>query len=71
MNGETINCTSSFFIVTATTCFGLRPSSGRTNMQYTSGNFAKLTTDPLLEHWFFFSYSCSHDVIGLLDELVK
>jgi hypothetical protein len=34
------------FII-ATTCFGLRPSSGGTNIEYTNGNFANLTTDQL------------------------
>jgi hypothetical protein len=34
------------FIITTTTCFDLRPSSGGTNIEYTNGNFAELTTDP-------------------------
>jgi hypothetical protein len=47
------------FIITTTTCYGLRPSSGGTNIEYTNGDFAKLITDPLLEHWFLFDYSCT------------
>jgi hypothetical protein len=41
------------FIITITTCFGLRPSSSETNIEYANGNFAKLTTDLFLEHCFF------------------
>jgi hypothetical protein len=48
------------FIITTTTCFSLRPYTGGTNIEDTNGNFAKLTTDPLLEHWFFFYYCCAH-----------
>jgi hypothetical protein len=44
------------FIVTTTTCFSLRPSSGGINIEYTNGNFAKLIVDALLEQWFFFYY---------------
>jgi hypothetical protein len=38
------------FIITITISFGLRPPSSGTNIEYTNGNIAKLTTDPLLEH---------------------
>jgi hypothetical protein len=36
----------------------------RTNIVYTNGNFANLTTDPLLEQWAFFHYGYVGDVIG-------
>jgi hypothetical protein len=62
-----------FLIITI--CFGLRPSSSETNIEYTNGNFAKLTNGSVVGALISLSlllYSrCNRVVVTLLDELCE